>query len=44
MMAHFHALFAARHIVARAHGRRAAFAISCIVLAVSCLAAVSGGV
>ena len=43
MMAHFHAHFATRHIVARAHGRRAAFAISCIVLAVSCLAAVSGG-
>ena len=43
MMAHFHALFAARHNVARAHGRRAAFAISCIVLAVSCLAAVGGG-
>ena len=43
MVAHFHALFAARHSVARAHGRRAAFALGCIVLAVSCVAALGGG-
>jgi hypothetical protein len=43
MAAHFHALFAARHSVARTHGRRTAFALGCIVLAVSCVAAVGGG-
>ena len=43
MVAHFHALFAACHSVSRAHGRRAAFALGCIVLAVSCVAALGGG-
>ena len=43
MVAHFHALFAARHSVSCAHGQRAAFALGCIVLAVSCVAALGGG-
>ena len=43
MMAHFQALFAARHGVSQSHGRRVAFAVGCIILLVSCVAAVSGG-
>ena len=44
MMAHFQALYAANHTVALSQGRRAAFLLGCVILLISCIAAMGGGV
>jgi hypothetical protein len=43
MTAHFRALFAASRNLAQSRGRRAAYVFGCIVLLISCVAAVGGG-
>jgi hypothetical protein len=43
MTAHFQALFAARRSLAQSRGRRAAYVVGCVILLVSCVAAVGGG-
>ena len=43
MAVHFQTLFATRRNLAQAKGRRAAYVIGCIMLLVSCVAAVGGG-
>lgn len=43
MTAHFQAQFATRRALAQSKGRRAAFVVGCIVLLITCVAAVGGG-
>ena len=43
MAVHFQTLFATRRNLAQAKGRRAAYVVGCIMLLVSCVAAVGGG-